>query len=601
MRMKKQAEADHIIHTSVDNESAELVKMACTNCGAPLAIVDKTHAKCPFCGQTYLIDEAKGIVVNVSVDYGDSGEIKQSVKKTQRMIIGFFIAALLVTAIIFAVNLAANKSAFSSSDSDAPVEENGDLLVIFCKDIFQKEYRDITPEEFAGIRYLKYDYQKDERTGEYYHTISYSFTNYEDCASEEEFSDTVQSWSYESSKANSPSNFTMLTGLTRIDTTGTTWLSLLHYAEDCKISYIATDDSLEVVTSKVNPAYVKVLDMGTFGSNLKGLEQYENLEALKAKNPSRFNTAELTGIKNCSKLKKLELDCAEAYEGMEEIAELPELVSLSIKGATLSDCDFLKKIPRLEKLTIDVGEASDLSMLSYLPNLKKLDIGDDTVDTIEPVLALTRLEDLTISVDTSENMELLAELKQLKALRLHTSYWEMDENHHNKPLDLSVFSRLPELESLYVSLFSNGKISGAESVLNMPGLKSFGVSLVLGDFMIDPEQLAENASLEIFGLERAGICSGETGEAGDLSFLSHYPNLRELWIQHCDLEDIAFVTQLKNIERCDFEGNDITDYSPLKECKKLEYLCVGNSSLEERPDVAEGVEVDYGWHEFKDR
>jgi len=595
--MKKQTEEEYTIHTSADNERAELVKMACTNCGASLTLVDKTHAKCPFCGQTYLIDEAKGIVLNVSVDYGDSVEVRKSVKSTQRMIIGFFIAALLVTAMIFAVNMAANKSVFSSADSDAPVEDNGNLMVIFCKDIFQKEYRDITPEEFASIRYLKYDYQRDERTEETYHTMEYSFTNYEDCESEEEFLDTVHTWSYRASKVSWPSNFTMMTGLTRIDTTDTTWLSMLHFAEDCKISYIATDDSLEVVTDRVNPEYVKVLDMGTFSSNLKGLEQYENLEVLKTQNASMFNTTELYGIKKCSKLKQLELNCAETYEGLEEIAELPELVSLSINGGVLSDCDFLKKMPQLEELAIDAGEEADLSILSSLPNLKKLDMGRDTVDVIEPVLALTQLEDLTIAMDTPENIARLTELKKLKNLRLHTSYWEVDENYHDKPLDLSVFSQLPELETIYVSSFFNGGFSGAESVLNMPGLKSFAASASRGDFLINPELLTENPSLETFCLLEANPCDMATGEEGKFDFLSNYPNLKELWIQDCELEDIAFVSQLTNLERCNLEKNDITDYSPLKECKKLEYLCVGYSS-EEIPDVAEDVIVDWDSHIF---
>lgn len=596
--MKKQTEEEYTIHTSVDNESAELVKMACTNCGAPLTVVDKTHAKCPYCGQTYLIDEAKGIVVNVSVDYGDSVEVQQSVKKTQRMIIGFLIVALLVTAIIFAVNMAANSSVFSSSDSDAPIEENGNLLVIFCKDIFQKEYKDITPEEFAGIRYIKYNYQRDDRTKENYHTIEYSFTNYEDCESEEEFSDTVHTWSYEDSKASWPSDFTMLTGLTRLDTTDSLWLSLLSFAEDCKISYIATDDSLEVVTSAINPEHVKVLDLGTFSNNLKGLEQYENLEVLKAKNASMYNTADLSGIRKCSKLKQLELNCATAYEGMEEIAELPELISLSINAVELSDCGFLKEMPQLEELTINPGEGADLSILSHLPNLKKLDMGNDTLDSIEPLLELTRLEDLTISVDTLENITKLAELKQLKALRLHTSYWEVDEGYHDVPLDISVFSQLPELETLYVSSFYNGGVSGAESVLNMPGLKSFGVSASLGDFHINPELLTENPSLETFCLEEATVCDAVTGEEGNFDFLFCYPNLEELWIQDCDLETVDFMAQLKNLERCHLEQNDITDYSPLQACKKLEYLCVGLDNSEERPDVAAEVRVDWGLHNF---
>ncbi len=58
--MKKKEEDSYTIHTSVGNETAALVKMECKNCGASLELTDPTHAVCPFCGQKYLIDEAKG-------------------------------------------------------------------------------------------------------------------------------------------------------------------------------------------------------------------------------------------------------------------------------------------------------------------------------------------------------------------------------------------------------------------------------------------------------------------------------------------------------------------------------------------------------------
>lgn len=127
---------------------------------------------------------------------------------------------------------------------------------------------------------------------------------------------------------------------------------------------------------------------------------------------------------------------------------------------------------------------------------------------------------------------------------------------------------------------------------------SFAASVSLGDFKINPEQLEENPSLETFCLKEAAVCDTVTGEEGNFGFLFHYPNLEELWIQDCDLETADFIAQLKNLERCHLERNNITDYSPLKECKRLEYLCVGLDNSEERPDVAAEVRVDWGLHNF---
>ena len=89
-----------------------------------------------------------------------------------------------------------------------------------------------------------------------------------------------------------------------------------------------------------------------------------------------------------------------------------------------------------------------------------------------------------------------------------------------------------------------------------------------------------------------------TKEEETFDFLSHYPNMNELWLASSDLTDISFVSALTNLERCDFEDNDITDYSPLSNCKKLEYLCVGLFGSNAVPDMPKDVEVVQDVHWF---
>ena len=134
----------YVIRTSNTGERAELLELQCKNCGGFLELVDRTHGVCPYCGQKYLIDEAKGTIINVHVDYSGSEEMKEAVNSTKKTLIIFLIVAAVITAGILAFNIAARKSVFSTSDADAPVDENGILLRIFCKDIFGKEFEDIT-------------------------------------------------------------------------------------------------------------------------------------------------------------------------------------------------------------------------------------------------------------------------------------------------------------------------------------------------------------------------------------------------------------------------------------------------------------------------
>lgn len=166
-------EKDYVIRTSNQNEKAELLRLECQNCGASLELVDKTHARCPYCGQKYLIDEAKGTIVHVQVDYSGNEEMYRAVNNTRNTLILFLVVGALITLIVLGFNIAAKKSVFSTSDNDLPVDAHGELLVIFCKDIFEKEYKEITPEEFASIRYLRCSYEREG--SEDFNVISYSF------------------------------------------------------------------------------------------------------------------------------------------------------------------------------------------------------------------------------------------------------------------------------------------------------------------------------------------------------------------------------------------------------------------------------------------
>ena len=185
-------------------------------------MTDRTHAVCPYCGQRYLIDEAKGTVVNIQVDYSGNNEMRQAVNRARNALIIFLSVAAILVIIILGFNIAAKKSVFSSSDSDLAV--GGELLQIFFQDLFGKDYKDITVQELESIRYIKCSYERDK--GENFNSISYSFTDYEDCESEEEFQDTIETWTYRTNRVTWPSDYTMLTGLTRIDTTDSVWMSL---------------------------------------------------------------------------------------------------------------------------------------------------------------------------------------------------------------------------------------------------------------------------------------------------------------------------------------------------------------------------------------
>lgn len=584
----------YIIHTSLDNEQAELLKLKCSNCGASLELLDKTHARCPFCQQEYRIDEAKGAIINVSIDYSDTEKVQKTLHSTKRTMIIFLCVVAGIAAIILGVNIAANSSVFSSSDRDAAFEENGELLVIFCKDIFGKEYKDITKEELESIKYIRYASDRDVNDG--FHVIEYSFTDYADCEDEEEFQDTIKRWTYMNSKASWPADFTMFTGLTRIDTTNSLWLSQLRFSKEAPINYVETDNQLEVVTEKFDPENIKVLHIGIQADDLAGIEAYKNLEELEIDYVGGMGNLDVSGIGECSNLKKLMLDCADTYTGLEELEELQQMESIYISGVELKDSSFLKGMTELEELSTNVGENGDLSMLSSLPELKRLYFMDNEPIDPKRLQILPQLEELRLAVDEIESLQGVAELTNLKSLEL---YMTISGGMWGEAIDVSMLSELPYLEELTIKDFYDGEITGMESIFNKPTMKS----IFLGDYIdismemeviLDPELLVDNPSLESLKMVgwKTSVESKEIEESYDI--LAHYPNLKKIGMAECELSNIDFMAGLPNLEVVNLQENELTDYTPLLSCKKLRAVYVyGNPQME--TGLPESVEVITEW------
>ncbi len=577
--MKKVEDDAYTIHTGGPKDRAQLVDLECKNCGGTLELVDRTHAVCPYCGQRYLIDEAKGTIIDIHVDYGDNAEVKSTLNETKRVLFAFLGVVVLVTLVIFGFNIAARKSVFSSSDTDIPVDEHGELLAIFCKDVFGKEIKEITEEEFASIRYIKCGYVRED--GEDFNAIWYSYTDYQDCADEEEFQETVQRWYYRTKQVSWPSDYTKFTGLTRIDTTDAVWLSLLHFSPDCKISYVETDNNIDTVNDILNPEYIKVLHIGIMGHSLEGIGAYKALEELVIDTNQPNQEMDISGIESCQSLKSLHLRCADTYKGLAHLGELPALTSLYINNVPLSDCTFLKDLPQLEELSIYTGADPDLSLLAALTGLKRLYLLDTEYISREGIHVLAGLEglgELKIAINDTGCIEALAGLTGLKALDLHMALHEYAD-YKQVPVDVSALAALENLERIQMDNFYMGEIVGLEGILNLPSLKSFWLGRGVAsetEPLFDVEALAENPSVEELHLQHCHPKDAETGEAIDFAFLTRYPNVKALYLDDCELTDVAFLEELKNLRIVSLQENgiDSADLKVLSSLKKLELVCV---------------------------
>ncbi len=565
---KGQKDDAYTIRTSVYNERPELMGMECKNCGGVLELKDRTHAVCPYCGQKYLIDEAKGTSVNIHVDYSGSNEMRRAVNRARNALLIFLAVAAVLVVIILGFNIAAKKSVFSTSDSDIPVGGDGQLLAIFLEDIFGKEYKDITAEELGSIRYIKCFYEREG--SETFNAIAYSFADYKDLGSEAEFQDTVKKWTYRMKRVSWPSDFSMLTGLTRFDNRDGVWMSLQSFAPDNQITCVDTDDRLDTVASLLDPEKIQVLRVGTMGNNLDGIGQFKNLEELEVDTNISSRTGDLSGLKECQNLRRLKLRCADDYSGVESIGELSKLESLFISQVELGDCGFLEKLTELRELSISTGGEPKLQLLENLPKLKRVDFLDGEYIPAGEIPSLNGVEELTIAVNDMEAVKAIGDLHGLRVLDLHMAVKE-----YGVPADVSCLGQLTALEEIYLDNFWSSDVCGLEEVLNLSGLKTFRYGKKMStetSLLLDPELLTDNPGLEEAGFLNCFPKHRDTGEELDFGFLTHYPGVKRLYLDGCDLTDISFVSGMEDLRQCSFQDNHIEDLSPLTSCRKLELV-----------------------------
>lgn len=568
MSGSKEQEQNYTIRTSVYNERPELMGLECKNCGGVLELRDRTHAVCPYCGQKYLIDEAKGTSVNIHVDYSGSSEMRRAVNRARNALLIFLAVAAVLVVIILGFNIAAKKSVFSTSDSDIPVGGDGRLLVIFLEDIFEKEYKDITAQELDSIRYIKCFYEREG--SESFNAISYSFADYKDCQSEEEFQETVKKWTYRMKRVSWPSDFSMLTGLTRFDNRDGVWMSLQSFAPDNQITCVDTDDKLDTVASLLDPEKIRVLRIGTMGNNLDGIGQFKNLEELQVDTNVSSRMSDLSGLGQCRKLKRLKLKCADGYSGVESIGNLQDLESLFIDQVELKDCGFLEKLKNLRELSISTGEEPELEILEKLPCLVKVNFLDGEYIPAGEIPRLSGVEELTAAVGDMDALRAVSALESLQVLNLHMAVQE-----YGVPTDISCLGNLEALRELYLDNFWPSDVCGLEAVLNLPGLRAFRYGKRMSTeaaILLDPELLGDNPNLEEAGFLNCFPKHRDTGEDLDFGFLGHYPGVKRLYLDGCGLEDISFVAGMEDLRQCSLQDNNIKDLSPLAGCRKLELV-----------------------------
>ena len=555
---------EKVIRTSRKNERSEFVKLECVNCGATPEMVDKKHALCRYCGQRYLVDDAEGrLILDVNIKYGGNDEqTKRALKAVIVVLVVFLILAILVIKEIWEYNVPARESQLINEKEEAERVETDRVLELFCEEVFGKKYEKITQEELDSIRYISWDYSVQGDITE----LTYSFTDYRDCESEEEFQATIQRWA--GVNMHLPMDFTMFKGLTRVDR----FASPMTFSQDAKISSLCTDLGLEHVREKINPQYVEVLhfEIGSLcGDYVEGLKEYSSLKELylTGYQDTAMDMKELLEGKS---LERLQVEChVQGYTNLEALGEQIHLKELWLEHSEVSDLSFLQNLKELEILGINTEAKPDYSVLAQLPKLKVFDSYNSCLSARE-IRGLQNVEVLNIEIDTQQALQELSKLSQLKRLVVHMNdIWIYDV------VDISALSQLPQLQ--YLSMYG-GTYKGVEGLYNHPTIEE----LWLSRNIVQTEKLTPNPNLKGVSLSEEKVIDATTGEPVAVKeFLKLFPNIEVLSLSECRLTNVSFLAEYENLRNCNLQFNKIVDFSPLNQCKKLEKVYVYDNPYEE--------------------
>lgn len=575
------------------------IHLKCPNCGAELKLdLKKKTAHCFYCSSDFYLQEGPEDYLHVST-VRPEGFDRQKLKANKRN----YKPILIVTGIILLVNVAfaiiagimedkkedtlstdqfhADTQSLSYEQETEPAakaastEPESEFMKQILALIFHKNYEEQSSDEWEKIKYLKVKTSLDLNLSEFVTTISYSFEDYLDYKTEDEFQNTVTSYQImpddkEGSLAVSDCRF--LKNLTRLELPDE-YPEAEDFYELSQLSYLSVDGTMETILAAVHPEQITSLDLDYSMDTLDGIGQFTNLHRLSLDSCS--GVSDLTGLGELTELTDLSLIDLDDVTDVNALYQLTKLKSLVLDLEGLKELEFVENMTSLESLRILDGELLNYDVLKGNQSIKTLELDyNSNIKDLSPIATMTQLEDLSVPIYTCTGTEEFKNLTNLKRLYLSTngntsiSYIskmkkleELTLNNCYITDDLECLTGLEHLNKLKLSRVMN---LGSLSALNkLKGLKE--VDLSGNDCYFDITDLFSNETVEVLNLNQSSF-------EADFTQLYKLKNLKEL-----DLNGVKLYTNVKVssdgfFTNVDYDEQDINDYLPV--IGKLENLQV---------------------------
>lgn len=297
------------------------------------------------------------------------------------------------------------------------------------------------------------------------------------------------------------------------------------------------------------------------------------------------NLEDYSPLEHLTKLKWLKIDSA-GLKNVDFLARMPELTSLRISGSRITDLEPLKacgklaflalernpdiidysaigELCSLEELLLETAHGGTLPSLGGLPFLERLSLKG--ADDLTSLREATGVISLCLEDCPEPDLEFLSAMGQLTFLQVkgnagRNDVWRLPD----------VLPDLTELALEGVTIEGRG-----EEIFSIPTLHA----LTLDDCRVhlDLERLSGSEMLEYLSMNRISMsCQTGEGEEKEIGmpefdrFFGCFPNIKELYLESMQLEEIGFVEKLPHLRHLDIRGNRISSLKPLQKLAEIE-------------------------------
>lgn len=287
------------------------------------------------------------------------------------------------------------------------------------------------------------------------------------------------------------------------------------------------------------------------------LASLENLRWLKIASDS------LESIGFISSMRQLESLSIEGsrVKSLDALKECAGLTLLNLTGNSLiEDYSVIGQFSGLEELTLEMGHGGKLPSFEKLERMERLSLKD--VDDLSPLKDAGNVISLILDHCSGAQLEAVSSMADLDTLEVHRFSTTVES--------LSPLTKLSKLTALHLQdVVVSGNI---EEIFGIASLKSLHLdNCRVG---LDIAQLPVNENLEVLSMNRIRIANNPVEE-----MLGCFPNLKELYLRDLGLENIAFVEKLPHLQHLDIRDNPVTSLKELRKLKEIRTVWYGGGTI----------------------